>query len=46
MDFLDHAWQDYRDGRPSVEPMVEVYIQTATDPSLGRTAIVETRLGG
>jgi phytoene dehydrogenase-like protein len=34
MDFLDRAWHDARDGRPSREPMVEVYIQTATDRSL------------
>jgi len=34
MDFLDRAWRDCRAGRPSAEPMVEVYIQTATDPSL------------
>lgn len=34
MDFLDRAWHDARDGIPSVEPMVEVYIQTATDRSL------------
>jgi phytoene dehydrogenase-like protein len=34
MDFLDRAWQDARSGRPSQEPMVEVYIATATDRSL------------
>lgn len=34
MDFLDRAWNDAREGRPSNEPMVEVYIQTATDRSL------------
>jgi len=34
MDFLDAAWQEARAGRPSNAPMVEVYIQTATDRSL------------
>jgi phytoene dehydrogenase-like protein len=34
MDFLEAAWQDSKQGRPSSEPMVEVYIQTATDRSL------------
>lgn len=34
MDFLDAAWQDAKQGIPSREPMVEVYIQTATDQSL------------
>ena len=34
MDFLDRAWQASRAGRPSAEPMVEVFIQSATDPSL------------
>jgi phytoene dehydrogenase-like protein len=34
MDFLDAAWEDARAGRPSAEPMVEVYIQTATDRTL------------
>jgi phytoene dehydrogenase-like protein len=34
MDFLERAWQDAKAGRPSSEPMVEVYIQTATDRSL------------
>jgi phytoene dehydrogenase-like protein len=34
MDFLDDAWADSREGRPCAAPMVEVYIQTATDRSL------------
>ena len=34
MDFLDKAWQDCKDGHPSVEPMVEVYMQSATDGTL------------
>ncbi len=34
MDFLDEAWADALGGRPSRAPMVEVYIQTATDRSL------------
>jgi len=34
MNFLDAAWQEARLGRPSSGPMVEVYIQTATDRSL------------
>lgn len=34
MDFLDAAWADARAGRPSAAPMVEVYIQTATDRTL------------
>lgn len=34
MDFLDLAWADGRAGLPSAQPMVEVYIQTATDRSL------------
>ena len=34
MDFLDAAWHDCRDGRPSTNPMVELYMQSATDPSL------------
>jgi len=34
MGFLDDAWADAKAGRPSRAPMVEVYIQTATDHSL------------
>ncbi|MEP6756634.1 MAG: NAD(P)/FAD-dependent oxidoreductase [Chthonomonadales bacterium] len=34
MDFLDKAWHDCHDGRPSEYPMVEIYMQSATDSSL------------
>lgn len=34
MDYLEAAWKDTREGLPSSEPMVEVYIQTSTDRSL------------
>ncbi len=34
MEFLELAWQDASGGRPSAQPMVEMYIQTATDSSL------------
>ena len=34
MDYLDEAWNHCNQGHPSKDPMVEVYIQTATDPSL------------
>lgn len=34
LEYLERAWQDARAGHPSAEPMVEVYIQTATDRSL------------
>lgn len=34
MDALDRAWEEAREGAPSTEPMIEMYLQTATDPSL------------
>jgi len=34
LDYLERAWQEACAGRPSTEPMIEVYIQTATDRSL------------
>ncbi len=34
MDFLNDAWNDCKSGYPSKNPMIEVYIQTATDSSL------------
>ncbi len=34
MDHLRAAWADARQGIPSKSPMVEVYLQTPTDPSL------------
>ncbi|MCS6777744.1 MAG: hypothetical protein NZ557_14530, partial [Chthonomonadaceae bacterium] len=30
----ERAWQDARAGYPSREPMIEIYLQTATDPTL------------
>lgn len=34
LEHLERAWDEASRGYPSTEPMVEVYIQTATDPSL------------
>ncbi len=34
MDTLERAWDEARRGYPSTEPMIEVYLQTATDSSL------------
>ena len=34
MDHLERAWDEARRGIPSTEPMIEMYLQTATDPSL------------
>ncbi len=34
MEYLERAWCDARAGRPSAKPMVEMYIQTATEPDL------------
>jgi phytoene dehydrogenase-like protein len=34
LDYLEQAWQDARQGRPSVSPMIEIYTQTITDRSL------------
>lgn len=34
MDHLERAWDEARQGIPSTEPMIEMYLQTATDPSL------------
>ena len=34
MDYLERAWNDAESGYPSNEPMIEVYLQTATDSSL------------
>lgn len=34
LDSLEQAWLDAKGGRPSQEPMIEVYIQTSTDRSL------------
>jgi phytoene dehydrogenase-like protein len=34
MDYLDRAWEEAKAGYPSSEPMVEIYLQSATDPSL------------
>ncbi len=34
MDYLERAWRDAQRGYPSAEPMIEVYLQTATDSSL------------
>lgn len=34
MDYLEQAWQYAAQGIPSQEPMIEIYLQTATDSSL------------
>ncbi len=34
MDYLERAWHDAEQGYPSKEPMIEVYLQTATDATL------------
>ncbi len=34
MDALEKAWEEARQGAPSTEPMIEMYLQTATDASL------------
>lgn len=34
VDFLERAWEEAARGIPSFEPMIEVYLQTATDSSL------------
>lgn len=34
LDYLERAWQEAAQGKPSTEPMVEMYVQTATDSSL------------
>lgn len=34
MDQLERAWRDCAEGRPSSEPIIEMYIQTATDRTL------------
>ena len=34
MEHLERAWLEAKDGAPSTEPMIEMYLQTATDPSL------------
>lgn len=34
LDYLERAWQDARSGYPSREPMIEIYLQTATDSTL------------
>ena len=31
---LEKAWEEARDGAPSTEPMIEIYLQTASDSSL------------
>ena len=34
MNYLERAWDEAKRGYPSTEPMIEVYLQTATDSSL------------
>jgi phytoene dehydrogenase-like protein len=34
VDYLERAWKEARHGYPSTEPMIEMYIQTATDAGL------------
>jgi phytoene dehydrogenase-like protein len=34
LDYLERAWEEARQGVPSTEPMIEMYLQTATDSSL------------
>ncbi len=34
MEYLERAWEEAKRGYPSTEPMIEVYLQTATDRSL------------
>ncbi len=34
MDYLERAWDEAKRGYPSTAPMIEVYLQTATDSSL------------
>jgi phytoene dehydrogenase-like protein len=34
VDYLERAWEEARQGLPSTAPMIEVYLQTATDASL------------
>ena len=46
MDHLERAWDEARQGIPSTEPMIEMYLQTATDPSLappGRHILLPVR---
>jgi phytoene dehydrogenase-like protein len=34
VEYLERAWEEARSGYPSTEPMIEIYMQTATDASL------------
>lgn len=34
IDYLERAWEEAQNGYPSTEPMIEIYMQTATDPTL------------
>ena len=34
MDYLERAWEEARSGYPSTAPMIEMYMQTATDATL------------
>jgi len=34
VDYLERAWEEAKRGCPSTEPMIEMYLQTATDSSL------------
>ncbi len=34
LEHLERAWAEAKSGRPSTEPMIEMYLQTATDSSL------------
>ena len=34
VDYLQRAWEDCKDGRPSVRPFIEAYIQSATEEGL------------
>ena len=34
VDYLQRAWEDCKDGRPSVRPFMEAYIQSATEDGL------------
>ncbi len=34
IDYLERAWDEAKNGYPSTEPMIEIYMQTATDSTL------------
>lgn len=34
LDYLERAWDDYKQGQPSCEPFIEIFSQSPTDPSM------------